>query len=217
VDTSAFVTDYLNIDSWTNDNGGFIMTGVGGDDVSDGMSLTIIGGPFAVNNTDAVTVSSPTDVIFTSPPGNKGIKVADGDYKAVFLAFPFECVKTATADPDNQKTLIGRIIDWFQKPTGVGETEIRRLALAQNYPNPFNPVTSIAFTVPESSGRVTLTVHNVAGQVVRTLVDGELPAGPAQVVWDGTADDGSKLSSGVYFARLTAGKETAFRKMTLLK
>ncbi|MBN2566207.1 MAG: T9SS type A sorting domain-containing protein, partial [Candidatus Eisenbacteria bacterium] len=217
VETSAFVSDYLHIDTWVNNNGGFIMTGVGGDDISDGMSLTIIGGPFPVNDSDAINAVSPAEAIFTSPPGTKGIKVADNDYKVVFLSFPFEDVKTATADPSNQKTLIGRVLKWFEKPTGVADETIHRLALRQNFPNPFNPVTTLAFSVPEAAGPVTLTVHNIAGQVVRTLVDGELPVGPAMVVWDGTSDDGSQLSSGVYFAKLAAGQETAFRKMTLLK
>lgn len=217
VETHAFVTDYLHIDSWTDNNGGFVMTGVGGDEISDGMSLTIIGGPFPVSNTDAMVLSSPADVIFTSPPGNKGLKVAENGHKVVFLTFPFECVKTTTTDPDNQKTLIARVLDWFQTPSGVEDGELHRLALGQNYPNPFNPVTRIAFSVPEEAGRVTLTVHNVSGQLVRTLVDAGLPAGPAIAVWDGTDNDGSQLSTGVYFARLAAGEERAFRKMTLLK
>jgi hypothetical protein len=217
VETHAFVTDYLHIDSWTNNNGGFVMTGVPSDDISDGMSLTIIGGPFTVNNTDAVTVSSPAEVIFTSPPGNKGLKVAEDDHKVVFLAFPFECVKTTTADPDNQRSLVARILDWFDSPSGIEDGELHRLAIGQNFPNPFNPVTRIAFTVPEKAGRVTLNVHNVSGRLVRTLVDETMPAGPALVVWDGTDNDGTRLPSGVYFARLAAGEESTFRKMTLLK
>ena len=217
VDTSAFITDYLHVDSWASNNGGFVMTGVVGDEISDGMSLTLLGGPFPPGNSDGLTVSSPADVIFTAPPGNKGISVAEGGHKLVFMAFPFEDVKTTTADPDNQKTLIARILDWFDLPSGVEDGELHRLALGQNFPNPFNPVTKVAFTVPEGAGRVTLTVHNVNGQVVRTLVDEELPAGPALAVWDGTDDSGLNLASGIYFARLAANEESAFRKMTLLK
>jgi hypothetical protein len=217
VETGRLIPDYLHIGSWTDNNGGFVMTGVGGDEVSDGMSLTIIGGPFAVNNTDAFTVGSPAEVVFTSPPGNKGLKVAENDHKVVFLSFPFECVKTTTADPDNQLTLITRILDWFDSASGVEDSEIHRLALAQNYPNPFNPVTRIAFSVPDAAGRVTLDVHDVSGRLVKTLVDEEMPAGPALAVWDGTDSDGARLPSGVYFARLSAGEASTFRKMTLLK
>ena len=218
VDTTAFIKDYLHIDSWVNDNGGFVMTGVASDPISDGMSLSLFGGAFQPAGSDAVTVSSPAEVIFTSPPGNKGIKVAEGDHKVVFLSFPFEPVKVDNPYPNNQRTLVKRVLDWFQTPAGVeDELDVGRLSLVQNYPNPFNPVTKLAFNVPEGAGRVTLTVHNVNGQVVKTLVDTELPAGPAFAVWDGTDNSGRSQASGVYFARLVANDASAFRKMTLLK
>jgi hypothetical protein len=217
VNTLDFRTDYLHIDSWTNDAGGFILSGIGSDAISAGMSLNLLGGPFAPNASDVLVSSSPADVIFSSPAGNEGIRVEENDHKLVFLSFPFELVKTAVPYPDNQKTLIARILNWFQLPSGVEEAEIHRLALAQNYPNPFNPVTQVAFTVPDGGGRVVLTVHNVSGQVVRTLLDETLPAGPAKAVWDGRDDSGERLASGVYFARLSAGGDSAFRKMTLLK
>jgi hypothetical protein len=217
IETSAFITDYLHIDSWADNNGGFVMTGVGGDAISDGMSLILLGGPFPPTNSDGITISSPADVMFTAPPGNKGLSVAEDGHKIVFMTFPFEDVKTAEADPNNQRTLVSRILTWFESPSGVEDGEVHRLALGQNFPNPFNPVTKVAFTVPEGAGRVTLTVHNVSGQVVRTLIDEELPAGPALAVWDGADDSGQDLASGIYFAMLAADEENAFRKMTLLK
>jgi hypothetical protein len=217
VNTLAFVSDYLHIDSWTSDNGGFVMTGEAGDPISSGMSLSLLSGPFAPNPSDVFVASSPAQVVFTSPIGTEGIRVEENDHKVVFLSFPFEDVSAADPDPDNQKTLIARVLGWFDAESGVEDAEVRHLALAQNYPNPFNPTTEVAFTVPEGAGRVRLTVHNVSGQVVRTLLDSELPAGPARVSWDGTDDAGRPLSSGVYFARLASNEESAFRKMTLLK
>jgi hypothetical protein len=217
VNTLAFITDYLHIDSWTNDNGGFILTGETADPIGAGMSLNLLGGPFVPNPSDVFFASNPAQVVFTSPIGTEGIRVEENDHKVVFLSFPFEDVKTTEPDPDNQQTLIARIMGWFEGPAGVDDVEVHRLALAQNHPNPFNPVTEVAFTVPEGAGRVTLTVHNVNGQVVRTLLDSELPAGPARVSWDGTDDGGRPLASGVYFARLASNEESAFRKMTLLK
>jgi len=217
VNTLAFRTDYLHIDSWTADNGGFVVDGVTGNAISNGMSLNLIGGPFAPNPSDVFVASSPADVIFTSPAGTEGIRVDENGHKVVFMSFPFEDVKTAEASPNNQKTLIARILNWFSLPAGIEDGEVHRLALHQNYPNPFNPVTSVAFTVPEGAGSVSLTVHNVNGQVVRTLVDSELPAGPALAVWDGTDDSGLPLASGIYFARLASREDSAFRKMTLLK
>jgi hypothetical protein len=217
VDTTAFITDYLHIDSWLNDNGGFVMTGVASDPISDGMSLSLFGGAFQPAGSDAPVIHAPAEVIFTAPPGNKGIKVDEAGHKVVFLSFPFECVSTGNPDPNNQASLVGRILDWFQTSSGVEDGAIHKLALEQNVPNPFNPVTTVAFTVPEGAGKVTLTVHNVNGQVVSTLVDEKLPAGPAIAVWDGTDAAGRSVASGIYFARLAANNESAFRKMTLLK
>jgi flagellar hook assembly protein FlgD len=64
---------------------------------------------------------------------------------------------------------------------------------------------------------VTLRVFDVNGTSVRTLVDGFRATGVYREVWDGTADDGTALSSGVYFYRLEAGDFVATRKMVLLR
>ena len=88
--------------------------------------------------------------------------------------------------------------------------------LSQNYPNPFNPTTTISFSLPEA-GTVRIEVFNVLGQRVRTLLDGELAAGLHSVVWDGRADNGFAVSSGVYFYRLSTGDVRQSRKMLLLK
>lgn len=90
------------------------------------------------------------------------------------------------------------------------------LQLSQNHPNPFNPVTTISFTVPSRS-HVTLSIYSPSGQLVRTLIDGTLPAGTRDEIWDGTNDSGSPVSSGVYFYRLEAGKAVMSKKMVLLR
>jgi hypothetical protein len=88
--------------------------------------------------------------------------------------------------------------------------------LVQNHPNPFNPTTTIRFELPGAS-RVVLTIYNVRGQVVRTLVEQEYGPGRHSVVWDGTTTRGATASSGVYFYRITAGNFTEVKKMVLLK
>jgi len=89
-------------------------------------------------------------------------------------------------------------------------------ALSQNYPNPFNPITEINFDIPVRS-HVTLTVYNVVGQMVKTLVDEELAPKHYIVDWDGTTDNGTKVASGIYFYKLEAGDFTETKKMLLLK
>ncbi|MCU0638815.1 MAG: T9SS type A sorting domain-containing protein [Candidatus Krumholzibacteria bacterium] len=88
--------------------------------------------------------------------------------------------------------------------------------LGQNRPNPFNPVTSIAYILEERSF-VTLAVYDVAGRRVAVLVEGMEEAGSHAVTWNGTDGRGGQVSSGVYFARLVAGKTALSRKMILLK
>jgi hypothetical protein len=96
------------------------------------------------------------------------------------------------------------------------ETPAIPFALKQNYPNPFNPVTTISFTVPER-GRAVLSIFNVKGELVRTLVDRTVEAGEVSVSWDGTDRFGRQLSSGVYFYNLKVGELTMSRKMVLLR
>jgi hypothetical protein len=86
-----------------------------------------------------------------------------------------------------------------------------RLALGQNYPNPFNPTTRISFELP-SSQFVKLSVFNMLGQEVSTLLQTEMNAGSHFVNFDA-----SQLSSGVYVYRLEAGGQVITRKMTLVK
>jgi hypothetical protein len=92
----------------------------------------------------------------------------------------------------------------------------KNFALMQNYPNPFNPSTTISFALPYRS-HIRLEIFNALGQLVRVLCDSELPAGNAQVVWDGRDNKGGDASSGVYFYRLKSDNRTIARKMLLLK
>jgi hypothetical protein len=100
----------------------------------------------------------------------------------------------------------------------VEEASVRpeRFALHQNYPNPFNPTTTIAFDL-ERRGLAQVSVYNLLGQRVATLVQGELPAGRHAVEWDGRADDGRAVGSGVYVYCLESGARVISRKMVLVK
>ncbi|MGA9116793.1 MAG: T9SS type A sorting domain-containing protein [Bacteroidota bacterium] len=84
-------------------------------------------------------------------------------------------------------------------------------ALLQNYPNPFNPATTITYTLP-GDGHVTLTLHDVLGREVRTLLEEEQGAGTHTITLDGRG-----LATGLYFYRLQSGSFAAVRKMVLLK
>jgi len=88
--------------------------------------------------------------------------------------------------------------------------------LRQNTPNPFNPVTSISYNLTASSD-VSLTIYDTAGRLVKNLVKEKQEAGEHSVVWSGVNESGSKVSSGVYFYRLSTGETTETRKMVMVK
>lgn len=217
---TTFITDYMHVGSWVDDQSGFVLDGVAGDAISDGQQLLVLGGPFPVDASDSFTLAAG-DTIFTSGAGTKGLKIEESGHRLVFMSSAFENVSTTEADPNNQKTLAERIMDWFVPPfTGVGDDPLNErhvLALGQNHPNPFNPVTTVSFTVPTGADRVSLRVYNAAGRLVRTLVDGEMSPGPKSIVWDGRDNYGEGVSSGVYFCRLDSAGASATKKMTLLK
>ena len=88
--------------------------------------------------------------------------------------------------------------------------------LNQNYPNPFNPETTISYQLPKNS-EVELSIYNIKGQKVKTLVHEVLPAGEHAIIWDGRNSNGNRVSSGIYFYKLEAGDYQKVKKMILLR
>jgi hypothetical protein len=89
-------------------------------------------------------------------------------------------------------------------------------SLVQNYPNPFNPSTTISFTVP-SEGHVTISIFNINGRLVSTLLDESINSGYHSVVWDGIDANGLGVSAGLYVYTLQAEGLTLSSKMVLMK
>ncbi|MFQ6614896.1 MAG: Ig-like domain-containing protein, partial [Fidelibacterota bacterium] len=88
--------------------------------------------------------------------------------------------------------------------------------LLQNYPNPFNPETVIQYRLVES-GKISLTIYNLRGQVIRHLISGFQSAGSHGVMWNGRDDQNRPVSAGTYIYRLTSQERSVSRKMVLLK
>lgn len=92
-----------------------------------------------------------------------------------------------------------------------------RVTLHRNYPNPFNPTTTISFSIPDES-IVELTVYNIKGQKVKTLVNSNLDDGNHSVIWNGIDESGKSVSSGIYFYKLSVdGKSKSIKKCIMLK
>jgi len=103
----------------------------------------------------------------------------------------------------------------------IGEIIPQKTVLLQNYPNPFNPETWIPFKLSQSAD-VTITIYNIAGELVRALHLGRKPAGSyinsdKAAYWDGRNELGEQISSGVYFYNLKAEDFSATRRMAILK
>jgi hypothetical protein len=135
-----------------------------------------------------------------SPPGRPDALLAT---KILGGSLPAQCFQSGPGATDNG-----------QDP----ETAVPRVTeLHQNVPNPFNPTTRITFDLAKA-GHVKLQVFDVAGRLVRTLVDATLPARRGhEAVWNGLDESAHRATSGVYFYRLTTAELTLTRKLALLK
>jgi hypothetical protein len=89
-------------------------------------------------------------------------------------------------------------------------------ALHQNYPNPFNPITTLRYDLPENS-YVNVTIYDMLGREIRTLIKTTQDAGFKSVRWDATNNQGKPVSAGVYLYQIQAGEFVQTRKMVLLK
>ncbi|MBT4635291.1 MAG: T9SS type A sorting domain-containing protein, partial [Candidatus Marinimicrobia bacterium] len=88
--------------------------------------------------------------------------------------------------------------------------------LHQNYPNPFNPITMLRYDLPKDA-LVNITIYDMLGREVRTLVNTTQDAGFKSVIWNATNNQGMSVSSGVYIYSIEAGEFTQTKKMVLLK
>ena len=89
-------------------------------------------------------------------------------------------------------------------------------ALKDNYPNPFNPVTTLRYDLPEN-GLVNITIYDMLGREVKTLINQAQDAGYRSLIWDATNDYGKPVSAGIYLYQIQAGEYMQTKKMVLLK
>jgi len=198
--------------------------------------------PGMVTTTFTVTPESPLATIVTmiapSPDwftGVDGLDLRNGDDWVETLAvdvFPFDAGTdsgVSYTSPDQlsiPQELITAIIGapfTPGEPLGVmtftlltSATDVPALPALEltAYPNPFNPSTTVVLTIP-FSGPALVTIHDLRGHVVRTLLDGVAAAGRSELSWNGRTEQGRSLSSGVYLVRAKLGERTVTRRLTL--
>lgn len=101
--------------------------------------------------------------------------------------------------------------------TGAPDSKPDGPSASYNFPNPFNPSTAIRYTVPQAGAPVRISVYDLRGRVVCTLVSEDKGPGEYVAVWRGRDDSGNDVGSGVYFYRIEIGDYRVDRKMVLLK
>ncbi len=135
---------------------------------------------------------------------------AGEDYLFSFEGEGFDTIRILVADQEGKLLSVKQEYERGSLP--------KKYALFQNYPNPFNPSTHIRFFVGgEGPAEVTLKIYNVAGQLVKTLVDEKKSPGEHEEVWNGKNEDGEDVASGVYFYKLKVSDYVETKRMVLLK
>jgi hypothetical protein len=238
---SPFLEDYLHVSWLENATQGFLH-GTPGDPLGRNAEFVVTVGTNGANNQTSrdklgllddanesfYYVATPTDTTHMGTGGIWAEGPAAGS-RIVFFGFGFEAVNRPGSDQRQatRSELMRLVLDWLDGIVGVDEPEgdggsdlPRSYSLGQNYPNPFNPQTTISFEIPsfgEKGMHVLLSVYDLRGRKVKTLVDGVRAPGRHSVQWDGRDDGGAGLASGIYFYRLEAGDFVQTRKLLLVE
>ena len=134
----------------------------------------------------------------------------------VFIGNSYEYYVTATDFANNEGKISNSYTLMIVSVDNLENAIPDEFALGQNYPNPFNPTTSIRYQLPVS-GNVRLNVYNLNGELVTTLVNGEMSAGYHTVEWNGLTSTGKDIASGVYLYRIQTNDFVQVRKMIMMK
>ena len=156
-----------------------------------GMKVVDVSNP---TNPTLISTFSTIDYCADVAPRDSLVYIADGDGGLLIAQHTF-----APVSIDNEN---GTIPQSFH--------------LDQNYPNPFNPITTLRYDLPENS-LVSITIYDIMGREVRTLVNQTQDAGFKSVIWNATNDYGKPVSAGVYLYQIQAGDFVQTNKMVLLK
>ncbi len=214
-----FPYDYLRIssvaqDAWIDP----MSTNGAAGSIADGMSFNLAT-PFGTTSlfVDNLTSYDGTPLFNVDNPSGYAAIQYSGTYNLVFSTIDFAGLVDGTF-PNTKVEFMRRVLGFLYAPLALGENGKipTTFDISQNYPNPFNPTTTIKYQIPKSVD-VTLTIYNILGQKVRTLVNKKMEPGYYKVVWDGRNDYGVKVASGIYLYRIKAGDFVQTRKMILMK
>jgi hypothetical protein len=148
--------------------------------------------------------------------GWDGFSAFNGTYEYVDEVFGAYHYKLEAVEMDGSTEIFGPYS--VKSTTGVADKlDIpETFALQQNYPNPFNPSTTISFSLAERTN-VSITIFDMGGRIVNTLVNGQKGAGAHNVTWQAVDSSGESLPTGVYFYTMKTANFTSTKTMTIIK
>ena len=172
------------------------------------------------NASGGLTLTSYSGVMTNS---NSGASVVPDDHANSLL---WQRVNNGEMPPGNNPDLNSDEVDLIAQWIDEGALEVQlsiideTLPIAYNlynaYPNPFNPVTTLQYELPEDA-MVNITIYDMMGRAVNTLINGSQTAGYKSIQWNATNDEGKPASAGLYLYTIQAGDYTETKKMVLLK
>jgi subtilisin family serine protease len=220
---TPFYTERLHATFLTENADNNLCTGVVDDEIGDSLRIVLQGSGGAGNasSEDRISPNPGADSCFyyTTYGGASGIKYDSGIYKVVYFGFPFEAIHGVSIYA-GQDTVMARILKWLWLPNAVAEgmTAPRDYSfdLERISPNPLRSQAEISYSIA-SKGKISLSVYDAAGRLVKSIASGESEPGVYSARWDCTDERGERVPAGVYFARLGSGNLSVTRKLTLVR
>jgi len=177
-------------------------------------NISLVGGS---GNIEDVEVTAGSITVNPDINGDYTIEIAPGIYD-VTASLDGYAPDTVTNIVIEEGIITSGIDMTLIETVGIENIIIATTGLTGNYPNPFNTSTKIKFTTVDTDKNTNITIYNLNGQKIKTLINKKLYDGKHSVVWDGTNDSGNTVSSGIYFYKMKYGdKYTGFKKMILMK
>ncbi|NUO18402.1 S8 family serine peptidase [bacterium] len=214
----SFFADYLHAASDGDAAGDRVVRGATGNTTFGDLNLLLQGGSCANNGQigpdKILPVNGSIAAFEYTNVGGVGAVMYDGAHKVLYFAFSLEAA-CGLAGTSHYSVVLQRTLDWWGVSLDAEEFVPASIpasfTLIGNYPNPFNPTSDVRFEV-SSSTNVELSVYDIQGRLVQTLVNGVVQPGMHSVQFNGEG-----LSTGVYFARLAGNDKVQTVKMVLLK
>ena len=219
-------------------NGDFLING-------DSFDMDVINEIIPLNNTEIWTITNQSSIAhpfhihdvqffildrdgnppFTSESGRKDVVLVNAmgsvrfitkfeDFADNSVPYMYHCHMLVHED----NGMMGQFIVVDESTAGEGELDVTpsEFTLYPAYPNPFNPITSLRYDLPEDA-LVNITVYDMMGRIVKTLVNGSQTAGYKSIQWNATNDRNEPVSAGLYLYTIQSGEFRQTKKMVLLK